>query len=327
MLYRIPFIKTADEIIDQAIRRGKKISVGDKDKRYREKKGLITKIKIFVDTITGELESYVKCFPSIDNLPLFYQELVDIKINKNKLKKALGAVDWARKTIIQIYNNEKHYIDKNMDIAVLKDKQRSIYGRLSSVVKQIKKELLFLREASGVLRSFPDIEDTFTIVIAGYPNVGKSSFLRCISNAKPRIAPYPFTTKEIHIGHIEKKERYTTRRYQVIDTPGLLDRPLEKRNKIERQAIAALKYLADVIVFIMDPSESSGYSINQQEGLLSQIKVLFPDTDIIIVENKKDIKQYDSPHLKISCTTGEGVEELKAKIIELIEKKEKERVG
>jgi nucleolar GTP-binding protein len=86
--------------------------------------------------------------------------------------------------------------------------------------------------------------------------VGKSSLLRCLSSAKPEIAQYPFTTKEIHVGHIEKTEKYITKRFQIIDTPGLLDRPLSKRNEIEKQAIAALTHLADLIVFVLDVSGS-----------------------------------------------------------------------
>ncbi len=43
-----------------------------------------------------------------------------------------------------------------------------------------------------------------TIVIAGFPNVGKSTLLNQISGADPQIANYPFTTKGIQIGHVER---------------------------------------------------------------------------------------------------------------------------
>jgi len=49
------------------------------------------------------------------------------------------------------------------------------------------------------------------------------------------VQPYAFTTKSLFVGHMDHKYL----RWQVIDTPGLLDRPLEERNTIEMQARAA----------------------------------------------------------------------------------------
>jgi len=138
--------------------------------------------------------------------------------------------------------------------------------------------------------------------------VGKSSLLRCLSSAKPEIAQYPFTTKEIHVGHIEKTEKYITKRFQIIDTPGLLDRPLSKRNEIEKQAIAALTHLADLIVFVLDVSETCGYSLEDQKNLLSQMEEMFSGCSLVVVENKVDFKKTDSTNLKISCKTGEGID-------------------
>ena len=61
-----------------------------------------------------------------------------------------------------------------------------------------------------------------TILLTGYPNVGKSSFINCVSKANVEVQPYPFTTKALYIGHTEHKHL----RYQVIDSPGVLDHQL-----------------------------------------------------------------------------------------------------
>lgn len=318
MFRNIPPILNAKQLLDQSIRRTKKIQIHDRDKRYEIKKIVIARTEAFINDLLSHLESYVKNFPSLDRLPLFYQEIIDIKIDTNKLKKSLGAVDWARKTVEMVYKTQSSSLTKSGNVEFLKQKQKEIYGRVSSIVKQVDKNLVFLANAQKILRTFPDIEDVPTVVIAGYPNVGKSSLIRQLSAAKPEVAQYPFTTKQIFVGHMEKKVRYEKKRYQIIDTPGLLDRPLSERNNIERQAIAALRHLADLIVFIFDPSETSGYQMGEQELMLENIQKLFNDVPFLIVENKVDIKDTGSANRKISCTTGAGIEELRKEILSLL---------
>ena len=318
MFRKIPVVLTADQLLDIAIRRTKKIKIPDRDVRFKTKKTIIARTDSFVDIITSKLESYVKKFPSIEQLPTFYQEVIDIKIDTDKLKKSLGAVDWARKTCLMIHSKQARSLKKTGNIDFLKQKQKEIYGRISSVLHQIDENLIFLAKAQNIMKTFPSIQDVPTIVIAGYPNVGKSSLLRHLSSAKPEIAMYPFTTKQVIVGHINIKEKYLTKTYQIIDTPGLLDRPLSKRNDIEKQAIAALTHLADIIVFILDPSETCGYSLNDQYNMLEQIKKLFLDVPIVVVENKVDLKKTDSQELKISCENNVGIDRLTTEILGLI---------
>lgn len=318
MFKNIPTILNAKQLLDQSIRRTKKIQIHDRDKRYEIKKIIIARTETFITDLTERLGSYVKNFPTLNKLPLFYQEIIDIKIDTNKLKKSLGAVDWARKTIEMVYQTQGSALTKSGNVEFLKQKQKEIYGRVSSIVKQVDKNLVFLSNAQKILRAFPDIEDVPTVVIAGYPNVGKSSLMRKLSAAKPAVAQYPFTTKQIFVGHLEKKVRYEKKRYQIIDTPGLLDRPLSERNDIERQAIAALRHLADLIVFLYDPSETSGYTLSEQQLMLNNIQALFNDVPFLIVENKVDMKNTGSGNRKISCLTGDGIEELREEILKLL---------
>ena len=139
-----------------------------------------------------------------------------------------------------------------------------------------------------------------------------------LSSAKPEIATYPFTTKQIIVGHIKRKEKFTTKTYQIIDTPGLLDRPIEKRNDIEKQAIAALTHLANIIVFLIDPSETCGYTLEHQYNMLHQIRELFHNVSIVVVENKVDLKRSNSKELKISCETKEGMRELRDELFKIL---------
>ncbi|MEM0447521.1 MAG: GTPase, partial [Thermoplasmata archaeon] len=164
-------------------------------------------------------------------------------------------------------------------------------------VEGISESLKFLKESRKKLLQIPDIDiNTFTVVIAGFPNVGKSELVNAISSGKTEVAPYPFTTKGIYVGHM----KVDNKKIQIIDTPGLLDRNIEKRNAMEKQAIAALKYLAHLIIFLIDPSETCGYPIEKQYSLLNEIKK-FLEKEIIVVENKMDLFLSNSNNIKISA--------------------------
>jgi nucleolar GTP-binding protein len=322
MFEKLPIVLSAEQLLERSFKKAKKVQKVDRNALYKKKKTIIARTDSFTKNVVTNLEQYVKKFPSIDNLSSFYQEIIDIKIDINKLKKSLGAADWARKTCQMIYSKQSKSLKKSKNIDFLMQKQQEIYGRISSVVKQINKELLFLADAQNILKKFPEVHDIPTVVIAGYPNVGKSSLLRCLSSAKPQIAQYPFTTKSIHVGHMQIEEKYITKQLQIIDTPGLLDRPVSKKNDIEKQAIAALKHLADIIVFILDPSETSGYSLIDQKHLLSQTKKMFENSIFLVIENKVDIKRTNTKNLKISCETKEGIDKLLEKIYSNYNKRE-----
>ena len=83
-----------------------------------------------------------------------------------------------------------------------------------------------------------------------------------VSSATPEIASYPFTTKGVIVGLREQGRD----RIQFVDTPGILDRPAEERNPIERQALSAMMNVASVILFILDPSEHCGYPMEMQSA-------------------------------------------------------------
>ncbi len=311
MFRNIPTVESADEIIQRAFARARKKKIPDKNRFYRKKKTIIARMDSFSTTIISVLDSYVKQFPSIDQLSLFYQELISIQIDADKLRKALGAVDWARKTIQRIHRSQLRSLKTSKDLYYIESKQREIHGRITSVLKQINDELALLYEAQKTLKKFPDIADMPTVVISGYPNVGKSSLLRCLSKAKPTIAQYPFTTKEIHVGHMQRTHGFEIIRFQLIDTPGLFERPEQKRNDIEQLAVAALRYLADVIIFVLDPSETCGYPLEKQKQLLHRVQSLFSSAPLVLVEAKSDLLKTDSSSLSISCETKEGLSELK----------------
>lgn len=318
---RIPTILTSKELLDKAFKRASTIKKKGVDRLESTRKSALAKMTMSGDIVHGTLNNYVRSFPSFQRGEEFNAELIEVLVGVDNLKKSLGAIDWCAKKASDL---ERTYLDrvrKAVAVAGVHKGRNEFYGRLSSLVDQIDKDLKFISEARWKFKKLPVVDLSLpTVVIAGYPNVGKSQLVGCISTAKPAIASYPFTTKGIGVGYF--KDRWLT--YQVIDTPGLLDRPLEERNRIELQAILALKYLADVIVFILDPSESSGYRMEDQLALLDSVKKGFEGLPIIEVENKVDMVKTHSDRLKISALTGEGVQDLISRVIPMLRATEKE---
>src|SRR5438046_6158198 len=127
--------------------------------------------------------------------------------------------------------------------------RKPAYGRLSSLVEQVGPDLEALTEARRALRRLPEIDPALrTVVVAGYPNVGKSSFVRAVSSGRPKIADYPFTTKRVSLGHFDRG----LERFQILDTPGLLDRPVANSKAMGRQALEELSDAADGIGDVLD---------------------------------------------------------------------------
>ncbi len=145
---------------------------------------------------------------------------------------------------------------------------------------ELKKDLEFLEFARKTLKEFPVVKNIFSVCITGFPNVGKTTLLAKLTLSKAEIAPYPFTTKRLNIGYFDK--------IQVIDTPGTLNR-FNKMNWIEQQAFLAMKYIADLIIYIFDLTEP--YPLNEQLKLLEKIKKL--NKPIIIYLSKSDIIEKD----------------------------------
>src|SRR2546428_4840238 len=259
-VFEPPRVLNAQGLLDKAFRRASKATTPKGRTREERTKNLaIAKIRSAGDVLASTLETYIKGFPSLDRIPPFYRELIDATVGVATLRKHLAAMDWARKKTLELEREFARRAQAARGATELGAIRREAFGRFSSVVKQIGPNLEALAAARRPLREFPDLSpEAPTIVVAGFPNVGKSSFVARVSSAKPRVAPYPFTTQGVFVGHFDVG--YT--RFQILDTPGLLDRPMDRRNPMERQAITALAHVANAVVFILDPSETCGYELS-----------------------------------------------------------------
>lgn len=246
----------------------------------------IERIKEGTRNLCGQLSAIESHFPQLDDLPAFYNALAKITLRYEETKKALAAIKWAVQQCTTISKEAIRDAKRAYTAEQLQKCRKHFYGRISSVLRQIKTSFTIIEETRKEMVLWPDIKtEICTIAIAGYPNVGKSSILKALTGAKPEIKPYPFTTKRLNIGYMEIEPRI----YQVIDTPGTFDRDVAEMNSIEKQAFLVLEHLAEKIIYVFDASESCGYPIEKQINLLKRIEQQF-NKEIIIVCSKMDME-------------------------------------
>lgn len=296
---KIPTVPTADEVLDRALRRAAK----KMREKPNKKRASVEFVEAAYLSVHDKLVAVIQSFPTISDEPQFYQDIVEILWTTDRLKKSLGAVGWAARWSKDHRGGLAKDVRYSSEENATASRKKAI-ARLSSVVHQIEDDLLFLNEVRNILRKLPTVEDSFTIVVAGFPNVGKSSFIRRVSSAEPEIASYPFTTKGIIVGHYY----HGREKIQLIDTPGVLDRPGIERNAIERQALSAIVNIADALLFILDPSAHCGYPLEEQLRLLEEVKGLV-QVPIVVVSNKADITRIPE-YPAMSTGNGEGVQEI-----------------
>jgi len=311
---KIPTVPTAEEILDRSLGRA---SAAKKEKRNKEHANEEF-IRSVYSSVYDKLNDVVSKFPSFDQISPFYMDIVNILLSVDRIKKSLGAIQWAAsqsREVGRTYARRMRTEENSVEL------RKQATARIASILYQVDGDLKYLNETRNILRKLPDIrEDEFTVVVAGYPNVGKSSFIALVSSAKPQIAGYAFTTKSIMVGH----HPVGRERIQIVDTPGLLDRPHEKRNAVENQAITAIKNVSDMILFIIDASETCGYSTGEQFSLLENLRTIIGEIPVVVVINKSDVRKMEG-YPNMSTSTREGVSDIMKMIIKERESSPKSR--
>ena len=158
--------------------------------------------------------------------------------------------------------------------------------------------------------------------LAGLPNAGKSSLLRRISNAKPKVADYPFTTLEPVLGIVDGPEGQLT----IADVPGLIEGAADGAG-LGHEFLAHLER-ARLLIHVLDASESDLEDrFRTVDRELSAYGAGLDERPQLVVLNKVDLLQ-SPPSFELrderiarvvatSCVTGAGIEELKSALFEL----------
>ncbi|XP_006874480.1 PREDICTED: nucleolar GTP-binding protein 1 isoform X1 [Chrysochloris asiatica] len=246
------------------------------------------KIKFTQQNYHDRLSQILTDFPKLDDIHPFYADLMNILYDKDHYKLALGQVNIAKNLVDNVAKDYVRLMKYGDSLYRCKQLKRAALGRMCTIIKRQKQSLEYLEQVRQHLSRLPTIDpNTRTLLLCGYPNVGKSSFINKVTRADVDVQPYAFTTKSLFVGHMD----YKYLRWQVVDTPGILDHPLEDRNTIEMQAITALAHLRAAVLYVMDLSEQCGHGLKEQLELFQNIKPLFINKPLIVVANKCDVKR------------------------------------
>ncbi len=157
------------------------------------------------------------------------------------------------------------------------------------------------------------------VAVVGLPNSGKSTFVSSVSAAKPRIAPYPFTTLQPHLGVVRLGPASDPAgEFVIADTPGLIEGASQGRGLGHR----FLRHIerARLLLFLLDLASVEGYTPQEQESILLKELERYDKSLLtrprLVVGSKKDIVpdylvgSNGYPPYAISAVQGSGVDEV-----------------
>ncbi|MBM3675101.1 MAG: GTPase ObgE [Actinobacteria bacterium] len=153
--------------------------------------------------------------------------------------------------------------------------------------------------------------------LVGFPNAGKSTLISAVSAAKPKVADYPFTTLEPHLGVV----RFRDHEFVLADIPGLIEGAAEGRGLGHR----FLRHVerARVLVVLLDLASVEGRAPEDQERiLLDELRRYRPellDRPRLVVGTKADVAQMPYEGVQISAVAHQGLDELLGRLGTLVE--------
>ena len=161
--------------------------------------------------------------------------------------------------------------------------------------------------------------------LVGFPSAGKSTLLSVVSAAKPKIADYPFTTLVPNLGIVSYRDQQS---FVIADIPGIIEGAHEGKG-------LGLRFLRHIernsMLLFMVPADSKDHR-KEYNILLNELEEYNPElldkerflviskSDFLDEELKKEISHelQDIPHDFISSVTGQGIQRLKDKIWQIL---------
>ncbi len=164
--------------------------------------------------------------------------------------------------------------------------------------------------------------------LVGYPNAGKSSLLKALSNANPEVAAYPFTTLNPILGIIERGDDELTR-FTLADIPGIIEGAHEGKGL----GLEFLRHISRtrLLAFVLDGNEAPREHLEALRFELQNYDPTLLDLPAIIILNKLDLIDdeiramheeelfdFGLPVICVSAQRGDALEELRETLFQIL---------
>uniref|UniRef100_A0AAQ5WWT4 Nucleolar GTP-binding protein 1 n=1 Tax=Amphiprion ocellaris TaxID=80972 RepID=A0AAQ5WWT4_AMPOC len=230
------------------------------------------KVKFTQQNYHDRLTQILTDFPKLDDIHPFYADLMNVLYDKDHYKLALGQLNIAKNLIDNVAKDYVRLMKYGDSLYRCKQLKRAALGRMCTILKRQKSSLEYLEQGEAAFNALSSFLCRSETQLASFQSASICPVCRAST-------PTP--------GHCCCVDTPTW----VVDTPGILDHPLEDRNTIEMQAITALAHLRAAVLYVMDASEQCGHTLQEQLELFSNIRPLFANKPLIIVANKCDVKK------------------------------------
>ncbi len=344
-MYKIPKVQTSEFYATQCIESMQTYALKERDditrrweKSEQAKKKLkgteiilnkrkdleMQKIRYINRQAFAQLQKLQSKLPKTHKIPNIYQELLNTStVSLKEYKESLRTISQIQDDIDILCSKYLPKIQYAKGHETLKFQFKKFLGKFNSYYSKNYKAFEKLQQAALFLNKLPTFKEIYTIAIAGFPNVGKSTLMKQITKSDVEIQNYPFTTKKLMFGYLYQNEEPLL---QFIDTPGLLGR--NKSNSIEQRAQIILQGYSQQIIFVIDITESCGYSLDSQLKLFKDttksqdnIVVYFSKTDLFEQDEKEEFQRVEKQLKKFKQFTDDS--ELKEFLLQQEEKTRK----
>jgi GTP-binding protein len=166
--------------------------------------------------------------------------------------------------------------------------------------------------------------------LVGFPNAGKSTFISTVSAAKPKVADYPFTTLQPHLGVVSMDGV----EFVLADIPGLIEGAAEGRG-LGHEFLRHVER-SRVLVILLDPSAMAEMPVDAQravlEGELESFNPRLLERPRLMVVGKSDLPEAETAAdlvpdaITMSSKTGDGVREVVYAIADLVDQVEADAI-
>ncbi|KAF5396315.1 Nucleolar GTP-binding protein 1 [Paragonimus heterotremus] len=177
----ITVVPTAKDFIDIVLSKTQRKTPTVIHKQYaigRIRQFYMRKIKTCQQFFHDKLQAIVTDFPNVETIHPFYADLINVLYSKDHYKLALGQLNTAKNIIDGIARDQVKVLKYGESLYQCKTLKRTAFGRMCTVIKRQADNLKFLEDTRQHMSRLPTIDpDTRTLILCGFPNVGKSSFI------------------------------------------------------------------------------------------------------------------------------------------------------